>query len=193
MPGIEDLMEEDSRERAIRLPEQAVVASISDLANQQLQLEKELEYAELALEELKGRLSRVRDVDLPAIMQQAGTRMLKLTNGAILEIKEDFFASIPEDKQEKAFRWFTVTGNDGLIKNEIKANFGKGQDAEAQELQDKLDELGYSYSAKRSVHPQTLKAFVRKVVESGEFTIPQLNENFSVHVKNSAKITVAKK
>jgi hypothetical protein len=186
-------MEEDSRERAIRLPEQAVVASISDLANQQLQLEKELEYAELALEELKGRLSRVRDVDLPAIMQQAGTRMLKLTNGAILEIKEDFFASIPEDKQEKAFRWFTVTGNDGLIKNEIKANFGKGQDAEAQELQDKLDELGYSYTAKRSVHPQTLKAFVRKVVESGEFTIPQLNENFSVHGKNSAKITVAKK
>jgi hypothetical protein len=184
------MMAEDADERSVRLPKDELVASISALANQQLQLEKELEYEELKLEELKARLSRVRDSELPSLMEQAGVTLLKLLDGSLLEVKEDVYAGITEEHKVAAFAWLEETGNDGIIKNEIKAAFGKGQDAEAKELQALLNAHGYSYTALRSVHPQTLKAFVRKQLEAG-IIVP--TDVFSVHVKRSTKIVAPKK
>jgi len=190
MGALDELMAADAAEQAVRLPKDELVASISAMANQQIDLERQVEYAELALEELRGRLSKIRDFDLPSAMEQAGTSLIKLLDGSILEVKEDVYAGITEEHRTAAFAWLEQTGNDGLIKNAVSCNFGKGQDAEARELQALLESNGYSYSANRSVHPQTLKAFVRRRLADGEL-IPA--DVFSIHVKRSAKITAAKR
>jgi predicted NACHT family NTPase len=58
-----------------------------------------------------------------------------------------------------------------LIKNTISVDFGRGEDNDAADLKQGLNDMGRSYTDKTGVHPQTLRAFVREQVESGQ-TLP---------------------
>ena len=59
-------------------------------------------------------------------------------------------------------------GHEDLIKNTITCDFGRGEDGNAKVLKETLTGSGVSYTDKTAVHPQTLKAFVREQVESGQ-------------------------
>ena len=73
-----------------------------------------------------------------------------------------------------------------MIKNQVSATFGKGEDVTATEFVDKIQELGYTPQQKLWVEPMTLKAFVREQINEGK-EIPM--EKFGVFVGAETKIS----
>ena len=191
---MDDLLQEmmgDAAEQAMRLPSDDGLRIVADLVNEQLRLEQLVADQELALRDLKSQLMKVSEVDLPSALEALGVASVTLSNGGgCVTIKESVFAGIAEKNKEAAFDWLEATDNDGIIDNAVECNFGKGQDSEAQKLTELLSSQGYSFTNSRSVHPQTLKAFVRKQLEEG---LPIPVDVFSIHVKKTALIGLPKK
>ena len=190
---MDDLLQEmasDAAEQAMRLPSDDGLRIVADLANEQLRLEQLVADQELALKDLKSQLTKVSEVDLPSALEALGVASVTLSDGGCITIKESVFAGITEKNKEAAFEWLEATDNDGIINNAVECNFGKGQDSEAQRLTELLSSQGYSFTNSRSVHSQTLKAFVRKQLEEG---LPIPVDVFSIHVKKTALIGLPKK
>ncbi len=188
---LNDVMAQDAEERVgIAVPKDEDLLTISQLAHEQLRLEDEVEQAEERLKDLKDQLRAIERGKLPEALAKFRLTKFEIEGGGEVSVKDDVYAGITVENQPKAFAWLERSGNDDLIKNEISLNFGKGQDAESQALVDTLTEQGYSFQRKRSVHPQTLKAFVRHALEEG-VAIPF--DTFSIHVDKVAKIKLKKK
>jgi hypothetical protein len=182
-------MEEDSAS-SLRIPKDTDLNSVAVLVDRQVKLEQDLANLEDLLKQTSKELSQVKDIDLPNALERFGLSELRLLDGSIVVIKEDVHAGITVENRDKAFDWLTVTGNDGIIKNEVKLPFGKGQESEAQGVMTLLDEKGISYTNSKTVHPQTLKAFVKRRLEDGE---PIPTDIFSIHITKSATIKSPKK
>ncbi|TAK94338.1 hypothetical protein EPO05_06485 [Patescibacteria group bacterium] len=163
--------------------------SIAHLANAQLAYEGMVAKLEKQLEDVNARLREVRETLLPDAMLEVGMSSFTLADGTKIQVDKFYQAKIPDDKQSFAFAWLRQTGNDSLIKREVKCLFGKGEDAEAARAIQVLSTMGFNPADKSSVHPQTLKSFVRERIENGE-ELP--TELFGVYVGNRAKLTPAK-
>jgi len=138
--------------------------------------------------EVKDRLRQVSERELPDAMDEAGVEGFTLKDGRKVSIKVEYYASIPKDKQPLAFSWLRERGHDGLIKRNVTAKFGKGEDGLAEAFVAWAREHYFvPIDDKQSVHHQTLKAFVREQMEDG-IEIPQ--DVFGVHVRNVAKIGI---
>lgn len=186
-----NLMGDDADARiGISLPTDADLQTISDLANEQLRLQDEVEAAEERLKSLKEQLRSIERGKLPEALSRFRLTHFGIEGGGEISVKDEVYAGITEDHRAEAFRWLETSGNDDIIKNEVSLNFGKGQDDQASDLIDLLNERGYSFDRKRAVHPQTLKAFVRHALEEG---VPIPFDTFSIHVDKVAKIKLKKK
>lgn len=161
-------------------------AMISNLAAKQVQLEKDLAKLEEDLEAKKKELNRVRDNDLPNALLEIGIQEVTLKSGHKISIKREAYASITEERQAACFAWLRDHGHGSIIKNLIYAEFGKGEDEKAIEAASVLAEAGFQPNQKESVHPQTLKAFIRELDEKGE-EFPY--ETFGAFIVNRSKIT----
>lgn len=187
---LSDMMAQDAEEQKFKAPSDADIMAVSELANKQLELEAEVIRAEENLKLRKEELARIREVDLPNALESFGLTEIKLTNGSSISIKEEVYCGITEENRDGAYKWLEQTGNDGIIKNEVKCPFGKGQDADAKQLLDLLSERGFSFTNARTIHSQTLKAFVKRQMEDGK-SVPE--DLFSIHVKKIANIKQPKK
>ena len=194
----------DEQNRSVA-PRDEQLVSISELAQRQAMLE--LSYSESIVEQLiaehnpsvpeleealrrrKEELSKVKEFDLPNAMESLRMSSFDLRGWGTISVKEDVYSAITEQNREAAFKWLVDTDNDGIIKASLTSDFGKGQEDDARALAKLLDDAGFSYSSKRNVHPQTLKAFVRKRLEAGE---PVPVDLFSVHVKKVATVKLAR-
>jgi hypothetical protein len=106
---------------------------------------------------------------------------------------EDFYSgSLPKEagKREAAFSWLKANGGEGLIKTELTIPFAKSQHNVAVALTDDLSKQGYTVSLDENVHSQTLLAFVREKVRSGE----DIDfDTLGIYAGRVAKIKEAKK
>lgn len=143
------------------------LAQVTALAELQVKQENQVEYLEEELKAAKERLRKTSDNDLPNAMAEIGMSSFVLTNGHKITIKEEVYASIPKEEQERAFTWLRNHEFGALIKNQIIAEFGKGEDAEAHKAALMLAEHGWKPTQKESVHPMTLKAFIREQLSEG--------------------------
>lgn len=143
------------------------LTTISQLANRQLGLEREIENLEEQLKQKKEEHRQVSQVDLPEAMAEIGMASFTLDSGAKVNVKPFYNCSIPKDRYDEAMGWLRDNGHGDLIKNTISVDFGKGEDVAAVQFKTSLQEQGTSYTDKTGVHPQTLRAFVREQVETG--------------------------
>ena len=187
--NLSQMMADDSAEKKINPPTDDDLRTVAELANEQLRLERLVWQQEEDLKASKELLTKVRELDLPSALEVLGLTMLKLVDGSTVTVKEDVYAAITEANREAAFEWLESTDNDGIIKNEVKCPFGKGQDTEAKALVDLLTAQGYSFTNARTVHPQTLRAFVRKQLEDA---LPIPTDIFSICIKKVASIKTPK-
>jgi hypothetical protein len=162
---------------------------ISELAEEQLRIENEIITKNLELEKLNEQLSRYRDTLIPDAMSAVGMSSFKLKDGTSVVVNPFYSASIPADRAKEAFKWLRDNQFGELIKHVIGVTFGKGDDELAKTVASKLTELKVPFVDKESVHPQTLKAFVRERTEKGEDLPKAL---LGVYIGNRAKITPAK-
>ena len=159
---------------------------MSDLCLEQVTLEEDIRQLEEQLKVKKQAVNKLSSEIIPAKMSELGLESLTLTDGSCIKVNQLIQASIPVKYRPEAFKWLRDNGHGDLIKNEISASFGKGEDSIANEFIDKVKSLGYEPLQKLSVHPMTLKAFVREQITGGS-ELPM--EKFGVFVGAETKIS----
>ena len=158
---------------------------VSALANKQLQLATEVAELETNLKAKKEELRLTSEQELPDAMQSAGLTQITLSSGEKISIKEFYNAHISKANQEKAYQWLIENGHEGLIKNEVLLKFGREESLVVEETVSALQSRGLSPEVRQSVHPSTLKAFVKEQFTSGN-DIP--TEPFGIYIGTKATI-----
>jgi len=119
--------------------------------------------AELALKEVKEKERQLREETVPGMFAELGVDKLVLKDGSVFSCTQEVYASIPAARKEEAFKWLEEHDFGGLIKTEVQVAFGKGEIEQARALLDELATLGIENGViDRSIHPQTLKAFLKE-------------------------------
>jgi hypothetical protein len=136
-------------------------------AKKQQQLEEDIVTLEKELAYHKEQLNYQRYEIVPGMMQELGINSFELDNGYKVSIKDEYYAKIPEAFQFECFEWLRKNELDGIIKTAINMNFGKGEDESAQHLIDWMSQNGLTPNVKETVHPQTLKSFVKERMSAG--------------------------
>ena len=143
------------------------VEQMTAMANSLLDVEKKVKDAEIELRDLNKKAQFLREETIPAAMQEAGVTVMKLTTGQTITIGQEVYASIPMDMRVKAFGWLEEHNFGDLIKSNVLCNFARGDLEKAGELVEHLQSRGLEPEFKESVHPQTLKAFLKEQIAKG--------------------------
>ena len=159
---------------------------MADLCAEQASLQEEMRQLEEQLKAKSNAVLKLSREIIPAKMQELGLESLTLKDGSSVKVKQLVQASIPVPRREEAFKWLRDNGHGDLIKNQVSATFGKGEDQSANEFIDNINSLGYEHIQKVWVEPMTLKAFVREQIAEGT-ELPM--DTFGVFVGAETKIS----
>ena len=184
-PTFEDLVGAESVREWNNEATDNELSVVSNLANKQLQVGSELAELEGAVKAKKEELRLISEQELPDAMQAAGLNEIVLSSGEKISIGEFYSAHISKANQEVAYQWLTANGHEGLIKNEVSLRFGRDENEVVKETVSNLKARGLSPEVRQSVHPSTLKAFVREQLTSGN-DIP--TEPFGIYIGTKATI-----
>ena len=184
-PTFEDLVGTSDAQQWDNDVSDGELSIVSSLANKQLQLATEVAELEANLKAKKEELRLTSEQELPDAMQAAGLTQIKLNSGENISINEFYNAHISKANQEKAYEWLTANGHEGLIKNEVLLKFGREESLVVDETVSALQARGLSPQVRQSVHPSTLKAFVKEQFTSGN-DIP--TEPFGIYIGTKAII-----
>ena len=130
---------------------------LSALVRVALDLRDRIEAAESDLKLLGHRLQQAVEVDIPAILDEYGLAEATLATGERVTLPTKLFVSISEANQEAAFKWLREHDLGDIIKTITKT----------------------------AVHPSTLRAQVRELLEAG-VDVPQ--DVFTICQKRIAEI-----
>lgn len=161
------------------------LSSLVDLARNQYRLERQIEKLESQLGEAKEKHRQVSQQLIPDKMMELGLDSIKLSDGTKVAVSKFYSASITPERMAAAHAWLRENGHGDLIKNTINCVLARGQDDRADKILKALTKLGVAYERKSAVHPMTLKAFVREMIEGGS-TLPL--DLLGVHVGNITKL-----
>ena len=162
-------------------------ADIAKYCNKLLETQKQILKTEEELKKLKDVEDTLSEQTIPNLMQQAGVQLLKLNDGSSVEVKPSYKARIPASKTEEAFAWLRENGHGDLIKNQVTMEFGMRQDNEAKSIVEELKNKGLPVQQKASVHPSSLRGFVREQIQDLGKDVPA--DLFGTYISNNTKIT----
>ena len=165
----------------------AMSMNITDSCKKLLETQKKIATAEEELKKLKEVETNLSEQTIPNLMQQAGVELIKLEGGVSVEVKPFYSARIPASKSEEAFAWLRDNGHGDLIKNQVSLEFGMKQDNEAKSIVEELKAKGLPVKQKTTVHPSSLRGFVREQIQDLGKNVPA--ELFGTYVANKTKIT----
>ena len=158
---------------------------VSGLANKQLELALQVSELEANLKAKKEELRLTSEQELPDAMQAAGLTQITLSTGEKISINEFYTAHISKANQEKAYEWLVSNGHEGLIKNEVLLKFGREETEVVNQTVSALQSRGLSPEVRQSIHPSTLRAFIKEQFTSGN-DIP--TEPFGIYIGTKAII-----
>ena len=143
------------------------LSSIAEIARKVVEKEAQLAKLEDEAKETKKALLQLTDQDLPAMLQEIGLTRFDLDDGSVVTVKPTYGGYIKHDNKEEAHQWLKDHGHDDLIKNQITVAFGRGEDAKATEFLEFATQAGHAPAQSKTIHPSTLKAWVKEQVENG--------------------------
>lgn len=165
------------------------LAAVAELGKQAILLEKDIEDLEAVLTEKKEALRNLTDERIPDALREIGMKSFEMADGSEIEVKPFYSASIPVDRRGEAYEWLRAHGYDDIIKNTVSVQFGRNEDSAAGELINVIRKQGLLPEQAEKIESQTLKAWVREMVEQGtEFP----TELFGAYSGFKAKIKRAK-
>ncbi len=171
MSDIFDQMEEDfeqSLATSVEKLDQGDLTTVAGMARAIRDKEKAVADLEQTLKEEKKALLKMTDEDLPTMLAEIGLSSMKLDDGSEVTVKQTYGASILVDNRPAAYDWLRDHGYDDIIKNTVACQFGRGEDDQASAFKAIAEKQGYLAEQKTEIHPQTLRAFVKERVESGD-------------------------
>jgi len=184
-PTFEDLVGTENVQEWTNEVSDGELSTVSNLASKQLKLTVELAALEAEFKAKKEELRLTSEQELPDAMQAAGLTQIILSTGEKISIKEFYSAHISKANQEKAYQWLLSNGHEGLIKNEVLLKFGREESETVRETVSALQSRGLAPEIRQSIHPSTLKAFVKEQLTTGN-DIP--TEPFGIYIGTKATI-----
>lgn len=145
----------------------ATLERLVALAEQHKALEEEVHRDTVALEEKKAKLEKLSQDTIPSLLDELGMSEFKLSTGEEVAIKTKIRASISQENRAAAFAWLRERGDDGIIKAELKASFGRGEIEDAEKARKALEGIGVYAALDENVHHSTLASYVREQLEAG--------------------------
>ena len=167
------------------------LSGLSGLIQRQLDLDSEIENMEETMKELKRERDLLSSETIPTKMQELGINETTMKDGSKVTVKEGFHCRIPKAREEEALQYLKQEGLGDIIKNQVSTSFGTGEDNMAGDLAGYIeDNFGITPDVKKSVHPSTLKATLKKRHEEG-LTDP--DDLFGIFIRPETKIIKGKK
>ena len=167
------------------------LSGLSKLIQRQLNLDSEIENMEETIKEMKRERDLLSQETIPTKMQELGINETTMKDGSKVTVKEGFHCRIPKAKEEEALQYLKEEGLGDIIKNQVSTSFGTGEDNMAGDLAGYIESnFGITPDVKKSVHPSTLKATLKKRHEEG-LTDP--DDLFGIFIRPETKITKGKK
>ena len=145
-----------------------ILAQIAATARDIMSARDDVSRAEEALKGAQARLRSLEEDTLPELMAEAGQERLTTIDGLDVKVTDRVRGTPSKENAPQAFKWLRDGGNGGIIKHELKADLGKGDDALVKAVLEALQALNVRASAKESVNHQTLGALVREKLAKGE-------------------------
>jgi hypothetical protein len=159
-------------------------SKLSNLIREAQQQQSLQEQHEQAAKDAKKEFQRITRELIPAEMIEMGMDRVDV-DGNSVSLSQFVYASIPEARKEEAFNFLRSIGEDDIIKNEVKVSFGRGQDNQAGAFVDDCMRQGLDPDNRKSVHPSTLKAWIKDKLGTGtELDL----DMFGAYVGTEAKI-----
>lgn len=171
MSDVFDQMEADfeqSMASSVEKMDQGDLTTVAGMARAIRDKEQEVAALEQKLKDEKKALLKLTDEELPTMLAEIGLTSMKLDDGSEVTVKPTYGASILVDNRPAAYEWLREHGHDDIIKNTVACAFGRGEDDQASAFKAFAEKQGYYAEQKTEIHPQTLRAFVKERVESGD-------------------------
>ncbi len=141
---------------------------IAKLANAQYEKSCEIEKLEDALEKAKEEFRKLAEEKLPPKMEELGIQEYTTTEGIHVKVKEEIRGGLPEEKRAQGFKWLEDKGHEALIKSEVVVAFPRKELDKAKKLVEDLRKDDFIVSLERSVHFQTMQAFIKEQMLEGK-------------------------
>lgn len=186
MSKVNDLMAEDVASSQSRTPTNEELQQLSTLVQSLQEQEQEVDRITEDLKKAKEKLQEVSMERIPNLFDQLGLSQIKLASGETVEVRRTFAAHISQKNWPAAVKWLRDNGHEAIVKHDVIVKLKKGEEEQHRSLIAQLNDDGFSYADKESVHPQTLKAFVTEQIESGA-DIPM--DTFGVHPVRTTKVS----
>ena len=159
---------EESLANSVEKLDQGDLTTVAGMARAIRDKEQEISALEQKLKDEKKLLLKLTDEELPTMLAEIGLTSMKLDDGSEVTVKPTYGASILVDNRPAAYEWLREHGHDDIIKNTVACAFGRGEDDKASAFKAFAEQQGYFAEQKTEIHPQTLRAFVKERVESGD-------------------------
>lgn len=158
---------------------------LSQLADELITADARIKTLEAELKDAKAEFNELNENRIPDFMDEVGISEFTTSDGFKISVAEKLVGNISKTNEQAAHQWLADHGYESLLKNQMKLDFGKGDDHTAQEIENFLADHGVEADRKRYVHPQTLHAFLREKLADGE-DIPL--DLFGVFIKRQTKV-----
>lgn len=158
------------------------LSEISKLVAWREELLQQQQNTETELGQINQKIKNLEEVEIPDAMLAVGLTKLVTDKGVEVKLEKYYGAKIKPEYSEAAHDWLEERGLSSMIKNDFLVSLDRGDHDKAQALAEKLN--GTPYTRKESVHPSTLKAWVRTTIESGGEVPTDL---FGVFIGNTIK------
>lgn len=187
--NIVDLFEETTEKKVTKLDDNEL-KTLNENVTRFLRIGGMIGNTEERLRKLKEQYRQLSEEDLPQKMAELGMQDMRFEDGSRITVDMFYATRINKNNRDAAHAWLREQGHGDIIKNQVSVSFGKGEDDTALETMTLLEKEGLFPDQKESVHPSTLKAFVKERIESGDnaFT-PDTQKLFSVYQGKRTKIT----
>lgn len=116
---------------------------------------------ERLLSEYKAARDKIETDDIPALFAEYGFRNAELDDGT--RISMSTYYTVKQGDKIALVKWLSDHGMDSIVKDSL--DFPKGTLDAA--LLETLKEGGYDYTRESTIHPQTLKAAIKRHLEDG--------------------------
>lgn len=116
---------------------------------------------ESKLKEVSEEVNNILRVELPDVMVSNGMQVGSITKFKDYTIELKNYKDTKVKDEEKFYNWLESNGYGDIIKEVLSANLRYSENRE--EAKKQLEKLGIVYDVKKSIHPQTLKAFAKEI------------------------------
>lgn len=170
-------------------PGDNLLASIRAEAQNLLDAQANVARIEVELAAAEDVVKHLETKVLPDLMEKAEMENITCKDGVLVEIKPVLRASIPKENPEPAFAYLEEVKYGDVIKRQIVIEFNRGEEKWAAKFVRDLAQRKKPVRStmKRSVHPQTLLATLRELLNKGT-KVPM--EKFQAIQQRTAFVTV---